>query len=254
MGWWALPMGLLVGLTMGALGGGGAIIAVPALVHLMGLDIRTASSASLLVVALISATGIWPHHARRRVRWRDGAFFAVLGLLGNAAGTWAAGRVAGRALELAFAGLLLVVAVLMWQRSRPRGGAGLDGRSEPRRRGLGWLAGAATASGALTGFFGVGGGFAVVPALTLVLGFDAATAVGTSILVLGINALVALGLRAVAGGLVDLPWGLVATFAACAVVGGRVGGWLTARLSPALLQRIFAILLVVVAVSMAAAR
>jgi len=107
----------------------------------------------------------------------------------------------------------------------------------------------ASAVGLLTGFFGVGGGFVVVPALTLVLGLEMPVAIGTSLLVILINSLTALATRAGTGA---LDWPLLAGFAACAALGSHLGNRLTTRLRPQVLATAFACLVTVLAVIMAA--
>jgi uncharacterized protein len=107
----------------------------------------------------------------------------------------------------------------------------------------------ASAVGLLTGFFGVGGGFVVVPALTLVLGLEMPVAIGTSLLVILVNSLTALGTRAGTGA---LDWPLLAGFAACAAIGSHLGNRLTTRLRPQTLTTAFAGLVTVLAVTMAA--
>lgn len=231
---------------MGALGGGGAILAVPAFASLLGFSMHDASTASLVVVLMISLTGVWPHARKGNVRWRSGLVFGVLGLLGSFLGTRLSHGLDGRWLQLGFGLLLIVVAGVMVRRVlRGRAEGAVDGK-------VAWLplVLAATGVGLLTGFFGVGGGFAIVPALVLLLGLPMRAAVGTSIVVIGVNALTALGFRALDGSLAHLAWGTVATFAACAVVGGQVGGWVSSRTNPRHLQIAFAALLVVLSVVM----
>ena len=159
----------------------------------------------------------------------------------------------GQLLLLAFSVLLLVVASLMVRAAR-RGSIrtqSVDAASRPSafRQGLA-LVGAATGVGFLTGFFGVGGGFAIVPALTLLLGLSMATAVGTSLLVILINSLVALALGA--GALPSLDWSALAPLLATTAVGTLAGTWGGRRVPQRSLQLAFAIFLYVVAAYMAA--
>ncbi len=104
---------------------------------------------------------------------------------------------------------------------------------------------AATAVGLLTGFFGVGGGFVIVPALVLALGFDMPVAVGTSLLVIAINS--AVGLAARLGGHVHLDWTLLATFTVTALAGTLAGTWVASRVDATRLTTAFTILLIAVA-------
>jgi uncharacterized membrane protein YfcA len=140
---------------------------------------------------------------------------------------------------------MLVVAVVMLLRRR--------GQAQPSRavvstgaRHTILVAAAATGVGLITGFFGVGGGFVVVPALVLVLGFDMPTAAGTSLVVIAVNSAAALAARAGHGSL-TLDWPLIGTFAAAAMIGALAGGSLAGRASPQRLSTAFTVLVVLVA-------
>ncbi|MFE0193378.1 sulfite exporter TauE/SafE family protein [Streptomyces sp. NPDC058989] len=269
----ALPCGLLIGLLLGALGGGGSVLAVPALVYLLGQSPHEATAGALIVVTVGAVTGLVCHARARRVRWAAGAAVGVLGTAGSYLGSrWSAELPSG-VLMAAFAGLMLVVAAMLARRAlreRRTTGTPTEGATgapaattslpDPVRDGalpdpvrapvrVSRVAATASAIGLLTGFFGVGGGFVVVPALTLVLGLEMPVAIGTSLLVVLINSLTALGTRA---GTIALDWPLLAGFAACAAIGSHLGPRLTARLHPRTLACAFASLVTVVAVVMAA--
>ena len=236
--WWALPLGLVIGAVMGSLGGGGAILTIPLLVYVLHQDPHAATLGSLVIVGISSVIGLVPH--ARRVQWRDGIVFGGMGILGSMLGSIAAVRFPAALLMSLFSALLLVVATLMLRRGR---------RSAPTplqaRRGFWALLGTATGVGLLTGFFGVGGGFAVVPALTMVLGFTIHQAIATSLLVICINCASALASRVGVG--LDLDWGVVLPFAVGASLGSLAGGRLTRLLDPRTLQLAFACLLVALA-------
>lgn len=254
----AVPLGLAIGLALGALGGGGSILTVPALVYVLGQDTRSATTSSLIIVGVTSLIALVPHARGGRVRFAQGLLFGLLGIAGSVAGSALSVRVDPDVLLTAFAALLLVVAVLMLRRARSgRGGTQATSRlpAEPMLtlhplacdcpRVVKLLL-TASLVGLLTGFFGVGGGFALVPALVLVLGFSMPTAVGTSLLVIAVNSASALTAR-VSTGVGQLDWALIGTFALAAVVGSLVGGRLTARTDPRRLTTAFAVLLVLVA-------
>lgn len=248
MGWyWAIPLGLLIGAALGAIGGGGAILTVPALIYLFGQDAGAATTGALIIVGLTSLVGLFPHQRRGNVRWREGITFAVLGIAGAALGSLASVRVPDDVLTFAFSLLVLVVAVVMLRKLRS--GRRGDGGSE--RRPWAVVAAAATAVGLITGFFGVGGGFAIVPALVLVLGFQMSAAVGTSLLVIALNAVTSLTTRA-AVGLGDLDWPLLLGFSVFAAAGSLLGAQLNKKLDPKVLQIAFVALLVSVGLFMAA--
>jgi uncharacterized membrane protein YfcA len=181
-----------------------------------------------------------------------GLVFGVLGIGGSLLGSDLNKLVNPNVLLLAFAGLMLLAAGAMLQRSAqpislqpsaPR--AAGDG---PTAKRLAGVATVGTVVGFMTGFFGVGGGFVVVPGLVLALGFGMPEAVGTSLLVIALNSVVALAAR---GGVTALDWHVVIPFTAAAMAGSVVGGGLAARVPAPALERIIAGLLVLVSVSMA---
>ncbi|WP_432002419.1 sulfite exporter TauE/SafE family protein [Streptomyces sioyaensis] len=257
----ALPCGLLIGLLLGALGGGGSVLAVPALVYVLGQSPHEATAGALVVVTVGAVTGLVCHARAGRVRWAAGTAFGALGTAGSYLGSRWSAALDPTVLMAAFAGLMLVVAAMLLLRGRraPRAADGAEPLGVPAPQGAGAatltrtrparVAATASAVGLLTGFFGVGGGFVVVPALTLVLGLEMPIAIGTSLLVILINSLTALGTRAGTG---TLDWPLLAGFAACAAVGSNLGNRLTARLHPQALTTAFAGLVTVLAVAMAA--
>lgn len=114
-----------------------------------------------------------------------------------------------------------------------------------RCRKVALLVAAATGVGLLTGFFGVGGGFAIVPALVLVLGLSMPIAIGTSLVVISVNSATALVFRL--GGGVQLDWAVIAWFTLFAIIGGQLGGWLAKRVKPARLSAAFIALLIIIA-------
>ena len=257
----AVPLGLAIGLALGALGGGGSILTVPALVYVLGQDPRTATTSSLVIVGLTSLIALVPHARARRVRFGQGLLFGALGTAGSLAGSALSASVRPNTLLTAFAALMLLVATLMLRRARgardaPRDLAGdFDPTLEPMLTlrpfacacpRVARVVVTATAVGLLTGFFGVGGGFALVPALVLALGFPMPVAVGTSLLVISVNSATALAAR-VGSGVGHLDWALIGVFTAAAVAGSLAGGRLTSRVDPRHLTTAFAALLVLVA-------
>jgi hypothetical protein len=254
----AIPFGLLIGLSLGALGGGGSILTVPALVYVLGQDPRAATTSSLVIVGITSLMALIPHARAHRVRFGQGLLFGALGSAGSIAGSTLSTSVAPNTLLVAFAALMLLVASLMLRRATraPRGAEDfLDLTVEPMLTlspfscacpRVAKVVITATAVGLLTGFFGVGGGFALVPALVLALGFPMPTAVGTSLLVIAVNSATALAAR-VGSGRIDLDWPLIAVFTVAAVAGSLVGGRIASRANPRHLTIAFAVLLMVVA-------
>lgn len=254
----AVPLGLAIGVALGALGGGGSILTVPALVYVLGQDPRTATTSSLVIVGLTSLIALGPHARARRVRFAEGAIFGALGTAGSLAGSALSRSVPSTSLLAAFAVLMLLVAAVMLHRARrPVVGAGppaqpATGRSPTisgvasGRTHLAKVVVAASAVGLLTGFFGVGGGFVLVPALVLTLRFSMPVAVGTSLLVIAINSATALAARIGDDG-GGLDWWLIGVFTTAAVAGSLAGGRITSRVDPRHLTMAFAVLLVLVA-------
>lgn len=262
----ASPLGFLVGLALGALGGGGSILAVPVLVFLVGLSPAAATSTSLVVVGTASLVGAYEHWRSGRVRVGTGVVFGLVGIAGSIAGSTLNRRLDGDLLLLAFAGLTLVAAwrilagcpscinvdddadVAADAEVAGEAGAGSAVRTlaPPRTLTPGRLAKVAlagTAVGFLTGLFGVGGGFVIVPVLALVLEMPMPSAVGTSLLVIGVNSAVALVPR-LGGG---IQWGTTVVFTVAAVTGVMAGKSISDRLDAKSMQRWFAGLLVAVA-------
>lgn len=260
-----LPIGLVVGITLGALGGGGSILTVPALVYLLGLDPRSATTGSLIIVGITTLIGMLPHLRADRIRLGQGTVFGLLGVGGAFAGSLLSTSVPPNVLLAAFAALMLVVSAVMTRRRRAAARNETAGRSQvearttpmvslrPFRcdcRAVGVLLLTATAVGLLTGFFGVGGGFVVVPALVLALRLPMPVAVGTSLVVITVNSASALLSRL--GQDVTLDWGVIASFTAAAVLGSLLGARITTRVKPTRLSLAFTVLLVLVALYTAA--
>lgn len=255
----ASPLGFLIGVSLGALGGGGSILAVPVLVFVAGQDPSAATTTSLVVVGVASLIGAYGHWRAGRVRVTQGLMFGLVGIAGSLAGSALNRRLDGDVLLLAFAGLILVAA---WRimagcpsctrsgeadaidHTRPGGAAVVTGARTITPGRAVKVAAAGTGVGFLTGLFGVGGGFVIVPALALVLEFPMGIAIGTSLLVIAVNTAVALAARAGAG---SIDWGTTLVFTAAATAGVGVGKRVADRLDPESMQRAFAVLLVAVA-------
>jgi uncharacterized membrane protein YfcA len=237
----AAPLGLLVGLALGSVGAGGTLLMVPILVAVAGETAATASTTSLLVVGLASGFGAIPHRLAGRVDLRAGAGLGAAGVAGALVGSLLGARAPDRVLLL---GLALVAACagsgLLVHRWGDRGDA--VWRRAPS--GPGTFIAVGTAVGVLTGFLGVGGGFLVVPALVLLLGYPMRVATGTSLVVITLNCSVALAARIATTG---VDWGTALPFAVTAVAGALAGGHLGGRLDSARLRHALALGLLVVA-------
>ena len=260
--------GLLIGLSLGLLGGGGSILAVPVLLAL-GQTAGAATTGSLAVVGATSLVGgVAARRSGTTVLLGRGLAFGGLALGGAAVGASAAGAVSDAVLLVAFSALLLLVAGLMVRRQLGAR-SGTSGQGEHRRavsvddpiitfspefacacpRAVKVLV-TATVVGLLTGFLGVGGGFLVVPALVLALGLPMAAAVGTSLVVITVTSLAALLVRL--GSTAQPDWALVTLLTGLAVTGALIGTWAARRVDAGRLQAGFTALLVLVAVWTAA--
>jgi uncharacterized membrane protein YfcA len=220
-----------IGASLGLLGGGGSILAVPLLVYVTGLPARVAIATSLLVVGVTSAVALWPHARAGRIRWRTGLVFGSAGMVGAYAGGRLAAFVPTSFLMIGFGLMMLATAVAMIRdRPVPAGAAARGGRTAPRIVVDGLVV------GLVTGLVGAGGGFLVVPALVLLGGLSMPVAVGTSLLVIAMKSFAGL-----AGYLasVSIDWWLAAAVTLAAVAGSLAGSKLTGRLPEPLLRRIF---------------
>ncbi|MGN7978653.1 sulfite exporter TauE/SafE family protein [Microbacterium sp. 22195] len=234
-----IVLGLAIGLLTGFAGAGGAIITVPALVYLIGLPLDQAISTSLVMGAVAPIAALAPRIRQRLVNWQVVLFVVVTGIPAAFAGTAVGKLIPQNILLLAFAALMVAAGVQML---RPR--PSQPSSERPRY----WVLRALLIGafvGFLTGIFGIGGGFITVPALVLLLDIPIGIAVGTSLAVALINTLA--GLIAHAGA-ADPNWAVAVAF----TVPSMIGAFLTARLAhkvnPVLLQRSFAILVLMIAV------
>ncbi|MER8155861.1 sulfite exporter TauE/SafE family protein [Streptomyces sp. NPDC094472] len=238
----ALSAGAVVGLALGALGGGGSVLAVPALIYLLGFTPAAATTASLLIVTATSLTALYAHARAGHVRWWAGAAFAAAGILPAALAGAAAARLPQAALTTAFAVVAALTAARMLRPAAPGTGTG-DRQVYPGR-----AAGTGAGLGVLTGLLGVGGGFLAVPALVTVLAFEMRSAVGTSLLVITVNSLASLVTRSDAAASLD--WAVVGPFTGAAILGAWDGKRLAGKVSGPRLQQTFAIALLAVAAFM----
>lgn len=239
----AVGLGALIGLSLGALGGGGSILTVPALVFGLGLTAQEATAGSLVIVGVTAAIASVGHARAGHTRWGGGVLLALVGVPASVLGSRLNRAVAPDVLLLAFAALMVVAALGMLLRARHHGPAAAA-ETGPARAAVVPLLLAGTGIGLLTGFLGVGGGFIIVPVLVVVLGYDMPVAVGTSLLVIALNSLVALLARL---GSASLVWHVVVPFTLAAVAGSLGGKRVSERLDPASLTRAFAVLLLAVA-------
>jgi uncharacterized protein len=277
----AVGLGLLIGAVMAALGGAGAILAVPALVYLFGQSAQDAMTSSLVIVGLTALVGAASHARSSQVHWRTSIAFGVAGIIAAFGGTALNHRIEEHVLLLGFSAVMILAAVGLLIRAhqdcrghedhpvstartgadtttraphRVPGGAATAQLARPAtdsgqpRRGRTALAAkvllAGLAVGFLTGLFGVGGGFVIVPALVLVLGLPMPAAVGTSLVIIAFNSAASLAAR---GGQAHVDWALIIPVTIAAMAGSLAGKAIANRLPDTTLSRAFAALLIAVA-------
>jgi hypothetical protein len=229
----AALLALLVGVSLGLLGGGGSILTLPVLVYVVGLSPRDGIASSLFVVGVTSASAMLGHARAGRVRWSIGALFGTASMLGAFAGGRLSHLVPATILLGGFTFLMLVTALAMM---RPR----REGESAPvalRGGALARVLSVGVGIGLLTGVVGAGGGFVIVPALALLCALPMRAAVGTSLLVITMNSFAGF---AGAAAHASIPWLVVGVMTTSAVIGSFAGASLANRVSPASLRKGFA--------------
>jgi uncharacterized membrane protein YfcA len=241
----ALLLGSVVGLSLGLVGAGGSILTVPALIYGLGFDVRDAIPASLILVGVIAGIGALGHARDGTVRLGLAVRFGLAGVLGALLGARLSHLVDPKHLLTLFALVMLAAAVSLARR---------DARTNapppsPHPPHWGRLFGAGFGVGMMTGFFGVGGGFVIVPALALFVGLPTREAVATSLVVIVINCCSALAGHLTAGhAFGGRTLALIGLFGLGGAIGSTSGARLAGRWSPKTLSRIFALIVTVVAV------
>jgi hypothetical protein len=225
-----IALGVLVGVSLGLLGGGGSILTVPLLAYVAGMDAKPAITTSLLVVGVTGAIGAITHARADRVRWRVAALFGVAAMAGAYSGGLLARFVPDTVLLIAFAVIMIVAGVAML---RGRKDTHMSAGDQPLP--LLKIALLGVGVGLISGLVGAGGGFLLVPALALMAGLPMPAAVGTSLVVISMQSFAGL-----AGHLATehIDWRLGGLVTA-AVVGALLGGRLVASIDPAALRKLF---------------
>lgn len=222
-------LALLIGLTLGLLGGGGSILALPMLIYVLAVEPKDAIASSLLIVGTTSLVGVVAHARAGRVRWPIGLAFGVAGMAGAFVGGRLAHFIPSAALLVAFGVMMLATSAKM-----------IGGGGAPAKRGANpslvrsLVMGAVV--GLVAGMVGAGGGFLVVPALTIFAGLAMPEAVATSLLVIAMQSLAGFAGHAAHA---HVPWDLVGPVAGATVGGSLVGVALAKRFKPDTLRKAF---------------
>ena len=255
---WAWLGAAAVGLSLGLLGAGGAILTVPILVYLVGHSEKSAITESLAIVGAIAIVGVLRAAMQKRIDFRSALLLAIPGIFGTYLGANIAKYLPGAVQLTLLAGLMIGASVLMF-----RGGGRKS--SEPQTVGktpsesgsssrwsLFVIVAQGVGLGLTTGLVGVGGGFLIIPVLVLLRRLPMPVAVGTSLAIIAVNSttgflsyLAAVAEASAASMQVD--WSTIGTFAAVGIVGNLVGSSLGERIPQATLRRAFAVFLVVMA-------
>lgn len=276
----AICLGVVIGLFLGALGGGGGVLVVPALVYVLGQSGQEATTGSIVIVGLTAVAGAGARLRAGVVDWRIGVAFGVMGVPAAYVGTLLNHHLPQRTLMLAFAALTLAAALAMFLGARsseddgqcqedPDSGrlhsgppaasigppihangraivlaeAPVTARGDRRAALVGKVVVCALAIGFLTGFLGVGGGFLVVPALVIALRMPMNSAVGTSLMIIAVNSVSSLVARV---GVAHFDWNVLVPFTLAAIIASVGGKRIADRLSGRALTRAFAVLLMLV--------
>jgi uncharacterized membrane protein YfcA len=244
----ATASGSVVGLVLGLVGGGGSILAVPLLVYLVGLSPpHVAIGTSALAVSGSAVTNLLTHARAGNVKWRCAAVFAAAGVVGALLGAELAKALDGQKLLFLFGLLMIVVGLAMFRRPDGVGDPSVRLTADTVRELLPLLVGIGFAVGVLSGFFGIGGGFLIVPGLMFATGMPLTFAIGTSLVAVAAFG-AATAASYAASGLID--WKIAALF----ILGGVMGGAIGVALGRVLSQRkralslVFASLVVTVGV------
>jgi uncharacterized membrane protein YfcA len=238
--------GALVGFSLALVGGGGSILAVPILVYAVGIkDPRVAIGSSAVGVGTNALIGLVGKARAKAVKWKCGVTFAAAGVAGAALGSIAGKAFNGHALLSLFAVLMIVVGVLMLRRGEHQG----DPHVTLGRENFAKLAGFGFGTGLLSGFFGIGGGFLIVPGLIAATAMPIFNAMATSLLAVSSFGITTAASYAMSG---LVAWWVAASFVGGGVFGAVAGHRLAAHLSTrrGALTRVFAALIFVVAAYM----
>ncbi|MCX5743203.1 MAG: sulfite exporter TauE/SafE family protein [Proteobacteria bacterium] len=217
---------MLIGVSLGLLGGGGSILTVPTIHYVFGVEAHAAIASSLLVVGVVSVVALIPHLRHGRVHLRVGLIFGASSMITAFGAARLSSHVPAGVLLVGFAAMMIVAGLAML---RPAANV-------RRMTSITWLVGYGAAVGLVTGFVGAGGGFIIVPALVVLVGLPIREATATSLLVIALNSFVAFSATA---STVPLDGRVIGTVLVAAMAGGLVGGRLAGRLSPTVLRRAF---------------
>lgn len=236
-------LAILIGISLGLIGGGGSILAAPVLIYIMGVPSKSALAMTLVIVGVASLVGVLPHWRSGNVNLRTVALFAPPAMAGAYVGARIASLPAvNPTVQLAVFAIMMVLAAISMIR---KGAAKKDEAASNDHRGHWWaIAAEGLGVGLLTGFVGIGGGFLVIPALVLLGGTPMKEAVGTSLVILALKAVT--GFAGYLGN-VPIEWGLLISFTIAATFGILAGAYLNRFVSAKHLEKGFGYFVLAVA-------
>ena len=238
--------GLVIGLMLSLVGGGGSILAVPAMLYIVGMDsIHLAIGTSAFIVAFNALLNILPHIRKKRIKWRCSILFSGFGMVGAFAGAQIGKSVDGDSLILLFSALMIIVAITMIFKTQPES----DGNVVLNKKNAPALSGIGLGAGMLSGFFGIGGGFLIVPGLIFATGMTITAAIASSLI--GIFSFGAITAASYAyEGLIDIYVAL--TFLMGGFLGGIIGAVFLSVMETRkrILNNVFAGFIIIIAITM----
>ena len=238
----APALSLAIGIVLGMLGGGGAILMLPMLVHAIGVEAKTAIAMSLFVVGATSVVGTTMHARARTVRWRTGGIFGITAMAGAFAGGRLAHFIPAAALLVLFGVVMVVTAIAMLRDQK------VAAKDEHELR-VGRILGIGAAVGVLSGLVGAGGGFLIVPALVLFGGLSMRESIGTSLFVITLQSFAGFAGHVTH---VSIDWTLMLAIGGAAAAGSIIGASASKLIAPKRLRHAFAWLVVAMGLFMLA--
>lgn len=231
-------LALIMGLSLGLMGGGGSILTVPILVYAIGMSPKSSIALSLAIVGLTSIIGVFGHFKNKNINLKMAALFAPFAMLGTFFGAKLSKFFTGEAQLLLFGTIMLVASILMIKKIP------LKEQSEKKQSIL-FIAVGALIVGIITGLVGIGGGFLIVPALVLIIGLPMKEAIGTSLLIIALNS--ASGFLGYLG-MVEIDWSFLLIFTLFSGIGILLGSHFVKYISQAKLKKMFGIFLIFMAI------
>lgn len=225
-----LGLAVVAGVALGLLGGGGAILMVPILTYATGWAPAEAITGSLFVVGVASMLGTVFHARRGNVRWRTGLVLAAAAMIGTFAGGLASAHVPAAVLMILFSAVMLTAGCMMIRRRNSSAPA-----DQPRATSWPWILILGAVIGAMSGLVGAGGGFLIVPALTLLVGLPMTLASGTSLLVITLQSASGLAAHLLN---TAIEWPVILIVATVTLIASWVGVMLAGLMSEVALRRV----------------